>query len=582
MSRAHHPAPAPFTRAQQRRRELILATIRSETGNSELKLRGEHFYNGAVYVPISAAHLQAHDLYHDAQAQRGRADAISARLLFSNADVHRSSMPADPVAGMLFDLLEQFRTEALLRSNHQPGTQQNIRYRFDAWSRLALHANLVESKLGILIFTVIQIVRSRLFSTPIDPKIEDLIEATRAGITPCLGSELAGLRRNKDHQTFYGRHALSLAEKVSNMVSECENNEDDNERSEQILSAFPLLLSTDIEADNTYSSVTGGNSKSFEMHRLQYRVFNREFDTEIDASSLVRKAQIAEFRSHLDKRFLHLGLNLREISKRLLLCLNQKTRDGWQFEEEEGYIDGSRLPQVVSSPMERRVFIKEHFVERPDSAVTILIDCSGSMRQHMESIIHLVDGLVRALGIGGVPTEVLGYTTCAWNGGRPYKKWLMTGRHAMPGRMNEVCHLIFKDAGTHWRQGSKNLAALMKGDIFREGIDGEAIEWACARSRQIDTSRHLLLVISDGSPIDTATNLTNDDFYLDNHLKQVIASREKQGDIITALGVGVDLSRFYPLNLTLDIDFQPDSATFNDVITLIAESVRRSYGKRRS
>ncbi|WP_232312670.1 hypothetical protein [Enterovibrio coralii] len=364
MSRTHHSEPAPFTRAQQRRRELTLATIRSETGNPELKLRGEHLYKGTVYVPISAAHLQAYDLSHDAQAQRGRADAISARLLFSDAEIHRSIMPSDPVAGMLFDLLEQFRTEALLSSNHQPGTRQNIRHRFNVWSRLALHANLLETKLGILIFTVIQVARSRLFSTPIDSEIEDLIEATRAGITPILGPELAGLRRHRNHQTLYGQHALSLAEKVSDMVSKCENNDDDNERSEQILSAFPLLLSTDTDADNTYSSVSGGNSKSFEMHRLQYRVFNREFDVEVDASSLVRKAQLAEFRSHLDKRFHQLGLNLREIARRLLLCLNQKTRDGWQFEEEEGYIDGSRLPQVVSSPMERRVFIKEHFVER--------------------------------------------------------------------------------------------------------------------------------------------------------------------------------------------------------------------------
>ncbi|MGF1770155.1 aerobic cobaltochelatase CobT subunit [Enterovibrio makurazakiensis] len=582
MSRAHHSEPAPFTRAQQRRRELTLATIRSETGNSELKLRGEQFYNGAVYMPISAAHLQADDLSHDAQAQRGRADAISSRLLFSDADLYQSTMPAESLARMLFDLLEQFRTEALFSDGSQLGTQQNIRHRFDTWSRLALHASLMESKLGILLFTVIQIVRSRLFSMPIDPEIEDLIEATRAGIVTSLGTELSGLRRNKYNQRDFGRHALSLAEKVSDMVNECLRDEDDENKTHQILSAFPLLLNADIDTENTCSSATGGNSKSFVAHRHQYQIFSREFDSEVEACSLVRKVQLAEFRSRLDKRFAHLGLNLREIARRLLLCLNQQTRDGWQFEEEEGYIDGSRLPQVVSSPMEKRVFIKEHFVERPDSAVTILIDCSGSMKQHMENIIHLVDGLVRALGIAGVATEVLGYTTHAWNGGRPYKQWLMTSRQAMPGRMNEVCHLIFKDAKTHWRQGSKNLAALMKRDIFREGIDGEAIEWASARSNQIDASRHVLLVISDGSPMDTATNLTNDDFYLDNHLRQVIAQREKQGDIIAAIGVGTDLSRFYSKNLTLNVDFEPDSATFNDVITHITASVRETRVKRRN
>ncbi|WP_028022063.1 cobaltochelatase CobT-related protein [Enterovibrio calviensis] len=581
MSSTQHTEPLRFTRAQQRRRELTLATIRSETGNPRLTLRGEQLYEGAVFIPISASHLQAQDFSHDTRAIRGRADAISARLLFSDAEIHQSIMPADPVARMLFDLLEQFRTEALFSDGLQLGTRQNIRHRFDAWSRLALHTSLMESKLGILLFTVIQMVRSRLFSLPIDPEIEDLIEATRAGIAPHVGNELYGLRRSKDDQKDYGRHALSLAEKVAKMVSECEQNDDDDERTHQILSAFPLLLSTDIDTDNTYSSATGGNSKSFEAHHHQYHVFSREFDSEIDACSLVRSAQLADFRSILDKRFNHLGLNLREISRRLLLVLNQEVRDGWRFEEEEGYIDGSRLSQVVSSPMNRRVFIKERVIDKPDGAVSILIDCSGSMRQHIENIIHLVDGLVRALGIGGVPTEVLGYTTHAWNGGKPYKQWLKTGRQVMPGRMNEVCHLIFKDADTHWRQGSKNLSALMKGDIFREGVDGEAIEWACSRLRQLDVSKHLLLVISDGSPMDTATNLTNDDFYLDNHLRQVIAQREKQGDIIAAIGVGADLSRFYPKNLTLNVDFEPDSATFNDVIMHIAASVRETLVKRR-
>lgn len=567
--------PPLFTRAEQHRRELTLATIRSETGNPDLRFRGEHLYQGHIFIPIAASHLQPHDFCDDIQALRGRADAISARLLLSDVNVHQSAMPVDPIARMLFDLLEQYRTEALYGQSHQLGVRENLRYRFDTWSQQVLHENLTESRLGILLFTVIQTVRSRLFSTPIDSEIENIIEATRAGIVSDIGAELSGLRRHTASQKNYASFALMLSEKISKMIKESEWNDGKDEKTQQRFNAFPLLLSTDIETDNSGASTHGENNSSFETNSRSYQVFNREFDTEIDACTLIRKAQLEAFRAYLDKRFNHLGLNVREMARRLLLCLSQPTRDGWQFDEEEGHIDGSRLTQVVSSPMERRVFVKERFINKPDCAVSILIDCSGSMRQHIENIIHLVDGLIRALGLGGVSTEVLGYTTNTWHGGRPYKQWLTTAQTPMPGRMNEICHLIFKDTATDWRQGSRHIAALMKGDIFREGIDGEAIEWACSRLQQSDTSKRILLVLSDGSPMDTATHLANGDTYLDNHLKQVITSREKRGDSIAAIGVGVDLSRFYPLSLTLDNDFHPDSTTFNDIIALISASVRK-------
>ena len=206
-----------------------------------------------------------------------------------------------------------------------------------------------------------------------------------------------------------------------------------------------------------------------------------------------------------------------------------------------GQIDGRRLAQLVSSPAERHLFRQERFQPKPHTLVSLLIDCSGSMKAHIEAVAVLVDIFVRASLQAGINTEVLGFTTGAWNGGRAQRDWLAQGRPAHPGRLNEVSYMVYKDAETGWRRARPAIAALLKPDLFREGVDGEAVDWACARMSGRDEQRRVLIVISDGCPMDTATNLANDAFYLDNHLKEVVARHERQADIdIFGLGVGLD------------------------------------------
>ena len=205
-----------------------------------------------------------------------------------------------------------------------------------------------------------------------------------------------------------------------------------------------------------------------------------------------------------------------------------------------------------------------------DCAVSLLIDCSGSMKRYTEPLAVLVDVLVRALGQAGAQTEVLGFTTSAWNGGRPHRQWLAAGRPAQPGRLNETLQLVFKDAARPWRRARRDIAALLKPDLFREGIDAEAVQWACGRLRAIDTSRRILIVVSDGSPMDTATTLANDPHYLDNHLRDVVAHESRRGDInILGLGVGLDLSPYYPRCVAIDLAQPVDSKMLGDVVALM-------------
>jgi len=197
------------------------------------------------------------------------------------------------------------------------------------------------------------------------------------------------------------------------------------------------------------------------------------------------------------------------------------------------------------------------------------------MKQHIESVAMLVDVLTRALEQAGVSTEVLGFSTGAWQGGRAQRDWLRLGKPQHPGRLNEVSHMVFKNADTPWRRARPDIAALLKPDLFREGIDGEAVDWACNRLKKRPEARRILLVISDGCPMDGATQLANDTHYLDNHLKQVVAQQAQSGEVaVFGVGVGLDLSPFYPHNLALDLSSPPGNGVFRELLAMLARHLR--------
>ena len=211
-----------------------------------------------------------------------------------------------------------------------------------------------------------------------------------------------------------------------------------------------------------------------------------------------------------------------------------------------------------------------------DCLVAFLVDCSGSMKQHAESVAMLVDVLARALEMAGVATEILGFTTGAWNGGRALRDWQRAGRPPHPGRLNETCHVVFKNADTPWRRARPEVAALLEPLLFREGIDGEAVDWACARMLARAEPRRLLVVVSDGCPMDTATHLCNDPHYLDQHLRDVVLRHEQARDVeIFGLGVGLDLSPYYGRSHALDLTAPPGNGVFREIVAMLGGHARR-------
>jgi cobaltochelatase CobT len=553
-----------------RRDALCAAAVRAFTGDVALHYRGGRLFRDLRAVPLNAPHMRTeHREQDDLASARGAADDAALRIAYSDAALHRASMPDEPVERMVFDLLEQFRCEACVPVGMR-GLRLNVRHRFECWSRACIDGGLADSDVGLLIFTVAQIVVARLSGEAPPEEADRPIEATRHALAPLLGVPLAGMRRHVNDQRAYARHALDIARTIGAMVRDVrhsfiETNLSEDEKDAAARTLLGNWFDTDDEDGELeqLALATSGESSVRAGSDADYRVFTARYDSIIRPATRVRSELLREFRERLDLAIGARHINVARLARMLQMAIAVPRRDGWSFGEENGRIDGRRLAQIVASPNERRVFRQERERPQADCAVSFLIDCSGSMKASIEPVAVMIDVLVRALGMAGVATEVLGFTTGAWNGGRAKLDWLAAGRPAHPGRLNEACHLIFKDADASWRAARHDMAAIYKADLFREGIDGEAVDWACARLAARDVARRIVVVVSDGSPADSATAQANDAHYLDQHLREVVARHESAHAVeVLGLGVGLDLSPFYRHHFAVDLATPPDMTLF--------------------
>jgi cobaltochelatase CobT len=477
---------------------------------------------------------------------------------------------------MVFELLEQIRVEAMAPVN-MPGLVRNLRHRHEQWSLAVHHGGLTETAKGLLLYTVAQVCRARVTAQPVVDATEGVIEATRMALAPLLGHDLAGLRRQRADQAAYARHALAIAHAVAKAIHEADVAGEDDEASgldddKDERELFGLWMEFEGESEDGAAAATTGHSRVLDEADDGYRVFTTAYDVEVKAATLVRAALLKEYRERLDRRIAAQGLNVARLARQLKAVLAVGSRSEWEGSQEEGSVDGRRLSRLVASPTERRLFRIERREPATDCVMSFLIDCSGSMKQHIETVAMLVDVFARALEQAGASSEVLGFTTGTWNGGRALRDWQRARRPAHPGRLNEACHMVFKDADTPWRRARPDLAALLKSDLFREGIDGEAVDWACARLQARSEGRRLLIVISDGSPMDSATQLANDAHYLDHHLIEVVARHAQQGDVeIYGVGVGLDLSPCYRRSRVIDAAVSLRNEVFGEIVAMIAQ-----------
>jgi cobaltochelatase CobT len=544
-------------RCEHRVRELRAASIRALSQQRGLHFRGPALHRGRRPVPMPAPHLHP-------PTDRGAADGIALRLWHNDPDVHAELLPERTASRLVFEMLEQYRVESLVPASW-PGVRRNLAARFRGWSQTFEASRSVETASGLVLYTVAQVCRSRITAEAIADPTQALIEHTRCELASTFDRELASLRRDRHCQKAFGRHARAIAERVADLPQlQTEPGEPDTR-----WDAFEWLFDAETD-DHTTPPVPGGPRHALDGESTGYRVYSRAYDETRSVVSLVRPAQLREYRELLDRAVEASGVSARAIARQLGQLLAEPHDDGWEGGRDSGLIDGRRLAQLVTTPSERDIFRAEARVPRTDAIVSFLVDCSGSMKAFSESVAVLVDVFARALELAGVGCEVLGFTTASWNGGRVRRNWNRSGRPRNPGRLNEVRHLVIKSADTRYRSARSAIAGLLKVDLYREGVDGEAVEWARGRLEACDEHRRILVVISDGSPMDGATALANDQYYLDRHLRDVLA--EQSGIQVSALGVGLDLSTYYDHCTALDLAEGTTHRVVSEVLATIAQA----------
>ncbi|WP_116809665.1 cobaltochelatase CobT-related protein [Steroidobacter cummioxidans] len=448
---------------------------------------------------------------------RGRVDAHALQVRFSDEALHGELRPAG-AAAPLFDALEQCRVEAL-GVRLFPGARENLR---------AFHE-----------------------SRRIDSRDQAVLDAAMIRLMPLIEDQRAfGIEAAKLAMTIM-RGEQSDAEALLNEASRRSDEDADNQRP-QLADSTEQAQSAHVDILRRVSNEPRGRVVPRAAVKdagevTNYRVFTRQFDAVVDAGALLTD----EKRRELSRRFEELSAacrkNVARWAHRLQRYLLSRQRRSWAFDCEEGLLDSGRLTRVVCDPLQPLLFKQEAETDWPETAVTILIDSSGSMRgQPIVIAAACVELLGAVLERCGVTTEILGFTTQRWRGGRSRERWIAAHRPSSPGRLTDLHHIVYKPADVPWRRARRNLVAMLDESLLKENVDGEALLWAHERLRRRPERRKILMVISDGAPLDDATLSANDFGYLDRHLRAVIESLESSGTVqLLAIGIGHDVGSYY-------------------------------------
>lgn len=494
---------------------------------------------------------------------RGRIDAFALRARYSDARWFRRYQPEGNVARRLYGLLEQNRVEAL-GARRFPGTGLNLAaLAQESWIR-ARPEGVIRGDAATWVDTFALLTRVPLGAPLPDAARASLTERWRSWMSPQQAAAVEALAALLEDQQQYDAEAKLLVQAVLGAAALPEpapRSRDRGAEAEEPASAARAGL--DSPSGTEHTGTDRGPSAVAQAPEpvrpggvaalAPYRAFCTEFDATVLASDLYDAATLARARVELDRRVgSHVGRIMRWAHRlqRKLLSLQQRS---WQFDLEDGVLDASRLTRVATRPLEPLAYKQEADSAFPETVVALLVDNSGSMRGvPVATAAVCAELLGRVLERCGVRTEILGYTTRCWHGGRPRRQWVAAGCPAGPGRLTELCHVVYKGADEPWRRASYRLGAMLQDGLLKENVDGEALLWALGRLRSRPERRRILIVISDGAPLDEATLAANDAGYLDRHLRQVIAGIERERAVeLAAIGIGHDVTAYYRRAVTL-------------------------------
>ena len=545
---------------------------------------------------------------------RGHADSLSLTAACHDPKVHARLAPPAGQARSVFEAVERARVEAL-GANRMIGMAENLSAKTESHYAHARFAEISKREDAPMEDALALLVREKLTGRAPPKQAKKIVDLWRPWVEEKAGDKLLQLKSLVENQREFGKLMTSVLTKLELMEdmepgdqdgSEGDQEDDPDQQDEegaengesgdQQESASQQEMADGDSGEETETS-EAADSDEFDVETddsqeadgddpfrpnfnvldnpeaFGYKVFSRLHDEEMEAEDLCAPEELERLRAFLDKELRSLSGAVSRLANKLQRRLLAQQNRSWDFDLEEGTLDAARLTRVVIDPMHALSFKHERDTEFRDTVVTLLLDNSGSMRGRPIMVAACcADILARTLERCGVKEEILGFTTRAWKGGQAREQWLAGGKPPAPGRLNDLRHIIYKTADTPWRRARRNLALMMREGLLKENIDGEALAWAHRRMLARPEQRRILMMISDGAPVDDSTLSVNSGSYLELHLRQVINEIEAKSPVeLMAIGIGHDVTRYYQRAVTITDPSELAGAMTDQLVALFEE-----------
>ncbi len=573
-------------------------------------------------LPLPSRELPANEVAE----VRGFADAYALRLVHHDATINARLEPEGSNAKAIFDAVEQARVEAI-GANQMTGMKDNLSAALDKRCRSLGFDKVTNKDEAPLAEAVALLAREKLTGAAVPDAARNLVDFWRPWVEERTGGDFERLGETLEDQEAFARvmRDILVDLEMGDELGESPENADDQEDGEEGgddqsdddaqageaeqpegASAEQAELAEgegeegdeqmvevdadDMPADSEEMDEMGEGNQPWRPDGMDdasrtpaYKVFAPAYDEVISAEDLCDVEELARLRQYLDQQLQQMHGVVSRLANRLQRRLMAQQTRTWSFDLEEGILDAARLTRAITDPMMPLAYKMENDTEFRDTVVTLLIDNSGSMRGRPITVAALcADILARTLERCGVKVEILGFTTRAWKGGQAREKWLAEGKPANPGRLNDLRHIVYKSADSPWRRARRNLGLMMREGLLKENIDGEALIWAHNRLLARPENRRIMMVISDGAPVDDSTLSVNAGNYLERHLRQVINDIENHSSVeLIAIGIGHDVTRYYERAVTI-IDAEQLGGAMTDKLAELFDDQDSPIAKRRN
>ncbi|EJF85237.1 cobaltochelatase subunit CobT [Candidatus Bartonella washoeensis] len=603
-------------------KKALSTCIRAIAGSHKLEVAFSHnrpsFSENYARLP----ELPKHSTNKDITVTRGLGDSMALRKAWHDNAIHTRFAPIESEARAIFDALEQTRVEAI-GTLAMEGIAKNLDSMLADKYQRAHYESISTQNEAPIQEAIALLLREKITGRPPPKEAGPVLELWRHTIEEKVAAELNALIHHIHNQNTFARIvrqmlvALKMAVQLEEDFDSVDNkkltngNEPQNQSEEESENEKPSQseeqTTTEQESDAQDQGKTQAKKSSDDdtveeeqenswqekpskpkrllalseqMEKLgNYKVFTRQFDEVLEATDFCPESELDQLRHYLDKQINHLQSIVGRLANRLQRRLMAQQNRSWHFDLEEGYLDTAKLPRLIIDPMQPLSFKMESNTQFRDTIVSLLIDNSGSMRGRPITVAaSCADILAQTLERCGVKVEILGFTTKAWKGGKSREKWLNQHKPNNPGRLNDLCHIIYKSADTPWRRARRNLGLMMQEGLLKENIDGEALIWAHQRLLSRREQRRILMVISDGAPVDDSTLSVNSSNYLEKHLRAVIQEIQTHSPIeLIAIGIGHDVTRYYQRAVTIMNAEELADAITKQLAALFTDNKPRFY-----